>query len=84
MECGRGGGKGLRLSAPALLTLAAEEVASGEDLEPESIEQLVLLRRTLRAAAERIDYEIDQRANKMKNTSYRRSLIQYLRKQLPD
>lgn len=57
-ECGRGGRGGLRLSAPALLTLAAQEVAEGEDLNEETIFQLVLLLRELRAAESTIEKRI--------------------------
>lgn len=81
-ECGRGGGKGIRLSAPALLTLAAEEVADGVDMEPETIEQLVLLRRMLRRAETKVDTLIEERANQMRDREYRTSKIRFLRKHL--
>ena len=54
-ECGRGGRGATRLSAPALLTLAAREVADGEDLPDETLPQLILLLRELRAAEKTIE-----------------------------
>lgn len=57
-ECGRGGRGAVRLSAPALLTLAAREVADGEDLDVETLGQLLLLLRELRAAEGRIEEQI--------------------------
>ena len=63
--CGRGGRGTLRLPSPALLTLAAEEVARGEDMDAETIGQLVLLRRALSAAAQTVDSWISYRARLM-------------------
>jgi hypothetical protein len=57
-ECGRGGRGDLRLSAPVLLTLAAREVADGEDLESETLSQMLLLLRELRAAEATIEQRI--------------------------
>jgi hypothetical protein len=57
-ECGRGGRGDLRLSAPALLTLAAREVADGQDLESETLSQMLLLLRELRAAEATIEQRI--------------------------
>lgn len=57
-ECGRGGRGTTRLSAPALLTLAAREVADGQDLDEETLAQLVLLLRELRAAEGTIEERI--------------------------
>ncbi len=57
-ECGRGGRGANRLSAPALLTLAAREVADGEDMEEETLPQLVLLLRELRAAERSIEMRV--------------------------
>jgi hypothetical protein len=59
-ECGRGGRGATRLSAPALLTLAAREVADGEDLEEETLPQLVLLLRELRAAERTIERRVSE------------------------
>jgi hypothetical protein len=64
-ECGRGGRGTLRLSAPALLTLAASEVADGEDLDDETLAQLVLLLRELRAAEQVIENRMARLTNRM-------------------
>jgi hypothetical protein len=58
-ECGRGGRSG-RLSAPALLTLAAGEVAAGEDLTGETLPQLMLLLRELRAAERTVERRVTE------------------------
>jgi hypothetical protein len=55
----------LRLSAPALLTLAAREVADGEDLESETLSQMLLLLRELRAAEATIEQHIAQVTRRM-------------------
>jgi hypothetical protein len=65
IECGRGGRGEFRLSAPALLTLAAREVADGEDLDPESVPQLLLLLRELRAAERTIEERVSQLTRRM-------------------
>jgi hypothetical protein len=57
-ECGRGGRRANRLSAPALLTLAAREVADGEDMEEETLPQLILLLRELRAAEKAVEQRV--------------------------
>lgn len=65
IECGRGGRGDFRLSAPALLTLAAREVADGDDLEPESLTQLLLLLRELRAAERTIEDRVSELTRRM-------------------
>jgi hypothetical protein len=57
-ECGRGGRGSMRLSAPALLTLAARDFADGDDLGEETLPQLLLLLRELRAAEQTIEERI--------------------------
>jgi hypothetical protein len=64
-ECGRGGRGSRRLPAPALLTLAAREVADGEDLETETLPQLVLLLKELRAAEHEIEKRLAHLAHAM-------------------
>jgi hypothetical protein len=64
-ECGRGGRSARRLSAPALLTLSAREVADGEDLQQETIPQLVLLLRELRAAERTIENRLSELSSAM-------------------
>jgi hypothetical protein len=64
-ECGRGGRGAHRLSAPALLTLAAREVADEEDLEQETFPQLVLLLRELRAAEQAIEKRLSELSSAM-------------------
>jgi hypothetical protein len=59
-ECGRGGRGARRLSAPALLTLAAREVADGEDLAQETLPQLVLLLREIRAAERTVEQRMTE------------------------
>jgi hypothetical protein len=62
-ECGRGGRGATRLSAPALLTLAAREVADGEDMAEETLPQLILLLRELRAAEKAIEQRVSELTN---------------------
>lgn len=81
-ECGRGGGKGTRLSSPELLTLAANELAAGTDIEGETIEQLVLLRKYLRAAEKLVDARIEQLASEKANTPYLETKISQLQEQV--
>jgi hypothetical protein len=64
-ECGRGGRGTLRLSAPALLTLAAREVADGEDLDEETLPQMVLLLRELRAAEQVVENRMARLTSRM-------------------
>lgn len=64
-ECGRGGRGAGRLSAPALLTLAAREVADGQDLEEERLPQLVLLLREIRAAERAVEERISHVTDRM-------------------
>lgn len=64
-ECGRGGKTWHHLSPPALLTLAAMEVAEGTGLNEETLPNLVALRRTLRGAPETIDNWISYKAKAM-------------------
>lgn len=60
-ECGRGG-RGFRLSAPELATLAAGEVADGEEMADETFPELILLRKELRRALRTVNAEIDRKA----------------------
>jgi hypothetical protein len=70
-ECGRGGRGANRLSAPALLTLAAGEVADGEDLDEETLPQLVLLLRELRAAEHMVEQRVSTLTDAMANRKQR-------------
>ena len=83
-ECGRGGGKGTKLTAPALLTLAAGEVADGLDMADETIEHLILLRKELRRAEQMVDMLIEDRAQKMIATPYRESKIAAMRRRIAE
>jgi hypothetical protein len=65
VECGRGGRGEIRLSAPALLTLAAREVADGDDLDRETVPQLMLLLRELRAAERTIENRVSELTHRM-------------------
>jgi hypothetical protein len=82
-NCGRGGkGKWTRLSAPALLTLAAEEVAEGVDMDSETIEQLVLLRKHLHKAEKEVNRRIEELAHEKQTRSYKESKIESIKRRL--
>jgi hypothetical protein len=57
------------LTAPALLTLAAEEVADGIDMDGETLATLILLRKELRRAEHAVDAMIDRFANAMRGSN---------------
>jgi hypothetical protein len=51
------------------LTLAAEEVASGEELDTETLPQLMLLLRQLRKAEKRVELRVGELAAEMAGRS---------------